>query len=192
MIELETALSDYLETKAQNRLVPGKNSSPALVALRADLPNVLKSLIERAGYPAQDFLVKGSVGEPNRSFAKVPWVAVFKTSICRSATKGYYIVLLFAQDMSSVTMSLNQGYTAFEERYVHPKVAYPKLRDCARAARNHLGEIPAGFDLGPIDLRTDGTLARGYEAGSILSKTYAAGLTPSHDELFEDFSTLLT
>jgi 5-methylcytosine-specific restriction protein A len=191
MLELENVLADYRNTKAQNKLVPGQNVSVALQALRASLPALLRGMIEAAGYDANDFHIKASAGEPNRSFAKVPWVAVFKKTISKSATQGYYIVFLFAEDMSSVTVSLNQGYTAFEQRYVHPKLAYPKLKDCARAALAVLAPLPPGFDTGPIDLRADGTLGKGYEAGSILSKTYTAGSTPSTAEVQADFTELL-
>jgi 5-methylcytosine-specific restriction protein A len=191
MLELEDVLADYRQTKNLNKLVPGQNSSVALQALRGGLPIVLRGMIEAAGYDIDDFYIKASAGEPNRSFAKVPWVAVFKKTISKSATQGYYIVFLFAEDMSSVSLSLNQGYTAFEKRYVHPKLAYPKLEDCAYAALALLSPLPFGFDTGPIDLRTDGTLGKGYEAGSILSKTYPAGATPDTAEVKADFAELL-
>lgn len=191
MLELENVLADYRNTKAQNKLVPGQNVRVALQALRASLPTLLRAMVEAAGYDANDFHIKASAGEPNRSFAKVPWVAVFKKTISKSATQGYYLVFLFAEDMSSVSVSLNQGYTAFEQRYVHPKLAYPKLKDCARAALAFLAPLPPGFDTGPIDLRADGVLGKGYEAGSILSKTYTAGSTPSTAEVQTDFTELL-
>jgi 5-methylcytosine-specific restriction protein A len=190
MLELEDVLADYRQTKAQNKLVPGQNTTIALRALRDALPAALRDMVEAAGYNTNDFHIKAS-GEPNRSFPKIPWVAVFKKTISKSATQGYYIVFLFAEDMSSVSVSLNQGYTAFETRYVHPKLAYPKLTDCARAALAVLAPLPDGFDTGPIDLRTDGTLGKGYEAGSILSKTYRAGATPSVAQVQADVKALL-
>lgn len=191
MLELETVLADYRHTKTASKFVPGQNTTAALKALREDLPTALRKMVETAGYNPSEFHIKGSAGEPNRSFAKVPWAAVFKKTISRSATQGYYIVILFAEDMSSVSMTLNQGYTAFEERYINPKVAYPKLQDCARAALVELAPLPLGFDSGPIDLRAGATLGRGYEAGSILSKTYSAGATPAVADVQADFSTLL-
>lgn len=190
MVELENVLEGYLETKRQTSLVPGRNSTPALQALRQDLPEKLRQFIKNTHYDSSEFHVKGSAGEPNRSFAKVPWVAVFKNSISRSATQGYYIVFLFAEDMSSVTMSLNQGYTAFKDRYIHPDVAYPKLEDCALAALSYFEAIPTGYDLGPIDLHAEGHLGKGYEAGSILSKTYDAGATPDEKDLQTHFLEL--
>lgn len=191
MLQLENVIADYLQTKIKSKFVPGKNTTTALRALREDLPAAFKQMLGAAGYDLNDFHVKASAGEPNRSFAKVPWVAIFKKSISKSATQGYYIVFLFAEDMSSVSISLNQGYTAFQERYVHPQLAYPKLNDCARAALALLVPLPHGFDSGPIDLRADGILGKGYEAGSIISKTYSAGSTPSSDQVQADIMELL-
>ncbi|MEF9926441.1 MAG: DUF3578 domain-containing protein [Massilia sp.] len=191
MQELEDVLNDYHLTKKQHKLVPGQNTSMALKALRGDLPGLLRKMVENSGYDINDFHIKASAGEPNRSFAKVPWVAVFKKTISKSATQGYYIVLLFSEDMSSISLSLNQGYTAFEKRYAHPKLAYPKLQDCAHAALSILAPLPAGFCTGPIDLHTDGTLGKGYEAGAILSKTYTIGATPNKVEVQADLAELL-
>jgi 5-methylcytosine-specific restriction protein A len=44
---------------------------------------------------------------------------------------------------------------------------------------------------GPIDLKTDGELAMGYEVGAILSKTYTVGATPSDTDLSSDLAVLL-
>ena len=191
MVELENVLANYLVTKTQTKRVPGQNTTIALQALRDELPTILLKFVERAGYDPKNFSATGSAGQPNRSFPKVPWVSVFYRPICTSATKGYYIVFLFAEDMSSVTMSLNQGYTAFEKRYVSPELAYPKLQDCAQAVLKYLTPLPTGFDVGPVDLHTDGPLGKGYEAASILSKTYLAGTTPSASEVESDFAHLL-
>jgi 5-methylcytosine-specific restriction protein A len=192
MQELENVLSHYIATKAAYPLVPGKNLTPALQALRQEIPDLLRECIASSTFPSDAFNVRGSSGPPNRSFALVPWVAIFKTSITRSAQIGYYIVLLFSEDMSSLSISLNQGYTAFKDRYIDPQLARAKLSDCARAAIDVLPSKPVGFEIGPISLNTGGDLAKGYEAGSILSKSYDAGSTPSYDELEKDIHDLLS
>lgn len=138
-----------------------------------------------------DFHVYGSVGQPNFNAAAVPWVAICKHTVTRSATRGYYVVALFAEDLSSVTLSLNQGYTAFRERYGCNRLAYEKLEDCARAALTK-ARLPTGFAVGPIDLRSKGQLALGYQAGSILSRTYLAGQTPPEPVVQSDVQALLS
>lgn len=191
MIEIENVLSNYVQTKAEHALVPGKNISIALQALRLDIPNLLSEFVSSAGYNLDEFYIHASAGQPNRSFAKVPWIAIFKRSITKSAQQGYYIVILFSEDMTSVSISLNQGYTSFGKRYGSPELAYKKLRDCARAVIGGLATLPSDFFVGPIDLHTDGELAKGYEAGSILAKSYTAGSTPSKDILEQDIHNLL-
>ncbi|RAN45635.1 hypothetical protein RB25_17895 [Herbaspirillum rubrisubalbicans] len=163
---------------------------PDLHAIRKQIPELFNRLIKDAGYNSDDFRVYGSVGQINFNMAVVPWVAICKRTVTTSATNGYYIVALFAEDMSSVTLSLNQGYTAFKQRYGSDRVAYGKLEDCARAARAKIPVLP-GFTYGPIDLRTKRELARGYQAGSIMSKTYLAGRTPGEHEVRDDLLLLL-
>ncbi len=191
MIELEAVFSDYANTKSLLNRVPSKNSTPALRAIREEIPTAFQKFISEIGYNSDDFRVYGSVGQPNLNWAAVPWVAICKRTVTTSATDGYYVVALFAEDMSSVTLSLNQGYTAFEERYRNNRVAYEKLEDCARAALTKVSS-PPGFLSGPINLCSDGKLALGYQAGSILAKTYLAGQTPSESVLQADVQWLLT
>lgn len=190
MIELETVFSDYARTKSQFTKVPSKDLTPALRAIRQEIPDVFRRFIALAGHNPDDYRVYGSAGQFNFSPAAVPWVAICKRTVTTSATDGYYVVALFAQDMSSVTLSLNQGYTAFKERYGNNRVAYEKLEDCARAA---LSKVPSDpdFILGPIDLHSDGELAQGYQAGSILAKTYQAGQTPEESVVRADLELLL-
>lgn len=190
MIELEKVLSDYANTKSLFKKVPGNSSTPALRAIRNEIPGVFNRFITAAGLNPSDFRVYGSVGQINFSMAAVPWVSICKRTVTTSATNGYYIVALFAEDMSSVTLSLNQGYTAFKQRYGNDRVAYEKLEDCARAARSKIPTHP-GFTFGPIDLCSDRELARGYQAGSIMAKTYLAGQIPSELVIQADVKLLL-
>lgn len=191
MIEFETVLSDYANTKSLFKKVPGDSSTPALRAIRNEIPSAFNRFITAAGLNPKDFKVYGSVGQINFRMAVVPWVAICKRTVTTSATNGYYIVALFAEDMSSVTLSLNQGYTAFKQRYGSDRVAYGKLEDCARAARSKIPTYP-GFSFGPIDLCSERELALGYQAGSIMAKTYLAGQTPAEPEVLADVQSLLT
>jgi len=161
-----------------------------LLAIRQGIPDAFRRFISLAGLNPDDFRVYGSAGQVNFSTAAVPWVVICKRTVTTSATDGYYVAALFAEDMSSVTLSLNQGYTAFRERYGDNRVAYGKLEDCARAALTKLPLHP-GFVAGPIDLHSNGELALGYQAGSILAKSYKTGMTPQESEIQEDVELLL-
>ncbi|MES3021328.1 MAG: DUF3578 domain-containing protein [Pseudomonadota bacterium] len=191
MQALKHVFDDYFSTKQAYDLVPGKNATSALKAMREDIPQLFRKFLSQNGYDLDEYRIFSSVGQPNRSFARVPWVAIFKKSITTSATKGFYIVLLFAEDMSLASLSLNQGYTAFQLRYGYPKLAYEKLRGCARAAADRIIAKPIGFSEGPMHLHSDGDLARGYEAGSILYKNYLYDSVPTDDEIQSDVLELM-
>ncbi|PWF43116.1 DUF3578 domain-containing protein [Massilia glaciei] len=94
--------------------------------------------------------------------------------------------------MSLASLSLNQGYTAFQERYGYPKLAYEKLRGCARVAAARINAKPIGFSEGPLNLHSEGGLAKGYEAGSILHKNYLYNLVPTESEIESDVLELMT
>ncbi|WP_079508824.1 MrcB family domain-containing protein [Mesobacillus jeotgali] len=59
--------------------------------------------------PPTDYVVTGSVGQG--VWAHVPWIAIMNRSVTVSTQRGYYIVYLFSEDMSSVYLTLAQGVT---------------------------------------------------------------------------------
>ncbi|PWF43115.1 DUF3578 domain-containing protein [Massilia glaciei] len=94
MLPIKMVFNSYLSMKQTYQYVPGQNTTPSLKAVREEIPKFFREILLRNGYEPNDYLVYSSVGQPNRSFAKIPWVAIFKKSITRTATKGFYIVLL--------------------------------------------------------------------------------------------------
>lgn len=191
MTELQEVFTNYRETKDALTVVPVENQTPALAAVRVGIPALFQEVITLSGGDPKDYLVKGSVGQFNFSFAAIPWVAVFHRAITKSAQDGYYIVLLFSEDMSSAYLSLNQGYTKFRERYESKSIAYRKIRNCADAAAR---ELPSEFDefvKGAIDLKADGDLGKGYQAASILAKKYDAAEVVTREQIQQDLALLL-
>ncbi|MDR3031554.1 MAG: DUF3578 domain-containing protein, partial [Kitasatospora sp.] len=61
------------------------------------------------------YKVKGSPGNGNAAFC--PWVAFFDPDETDTARHGMYVVYLFAENMSTVSLSLNQGVTDLQERH---------------------------------------------------------------------------
>lgn len=61
-----------------------------------------------------EYAVTGSVGQGN--WAAVPWIAIMNRSITVSTQRGYYIVYLFSEDMSSVFLTLAQGVTETSQK----------------------------------------------------------------------------
>ena len=138
----------------------------------------------------QSLRVTWSVGQGN--WARVPWVAFIDARITDTTQSGVYCALLFREDMSGVYLTFNQGVT--EPKRAHGATsALQLLREKATALRVRCGELVSdGFRLdSEIDLRTEGTLGRDYEAATIAYKLYERGELPSNDEIVHDIDVLL-
>lgn len=133
------------------------------------------------------YKVQGSIGKGN--LARIPWVGIFRTTVTENAENGYYIVLLFAEDMKCCYLSLNQGITAVEKLYT-PNFARKKMREGAFEARKVLSPHPESL-FGPINLNSTGDLGRGYEAAAIESFRYSYEELPNDQLFFEHLDHLL-
>lgn len=134
-----------------------------------------------------EFLVRGSPGQGH--WAQVPWISVFDPAITTAATHGYYVVYLFAADMSCVYLSLNQGTTAVREDF--RSAARDELERRARIMRTRLADRDARFTEAPIDLRTSGRLGQDYEAGHALGMAYDFPSLPDDTVLTRDLGDLV-
>lgn len=187
--ELDQVFQGYAEAKSTLKTVPPNNQNLAVAAIRKGLPDILmRSLIGRK--PPIEYKVVGSVGESPLNMAVIPWVAMFRKQVTTSARRGYYIVLLFAEDLSSVVLSLNQGFHDFQKAYGSDQLALAKARACANFV-SKIVAVPSGFETGPIDLGASGPLGRGYEQCAILSKRYEAVESIKESELLVDVAALL-
>lgn len=183
---LQNVLDNFLHTKA--RLLGRANVIGAAdqVALLEEIPARIEQHLAALG-KAHLYKVTGSIGKGNIS--RVPWVGIFRTSITKNAENGYYIVLLFSEDMSSCFLSLNQGITAVQKMYTRT-FALRKMREVADAAIKYLEIYPEAV-LGKINLKSTGDLARAYEAAAIESFQYSAHELPSEEQFFSDLDFLL-
>ncbi|MBY3474088.1 DUF3578 domain-containing protein [Rhizobium laguerreae] len=155
-------------------LVRGNEVAPALVAIKDHLPAFFHDQILATGRDDANYRCYGGFGEVNRNFAHIPWVACCRRNIARKVQDGYFVVLLFRQDMAGCWLSLNQGFTQYKEAFVDDQLA----RQQSRAGAQTLVRMivpPEGFVIGPIDLGATSSLGRGYEAGAVISRYYAAG-----------------
>lgn len=177
---------NFLQTKAKLLGRANVIGTRDQVALLESIPARIERHLESHG-KAHLYKVKGSIG--NGNIARVPWVGIFRTSITQNAENGYYIVLLFSEDMSSCYLSLNQGITAVQKMYTK-SFALRKMEEVARSSIKYLNIYPTAI-LGKIDLKSTGNLARGYEAAAIESFRYLANNLPSEQQLFADLDFLL-
>jgi MoxR-like ATPase len=134
-------------------------------------------------------LATWSVGAGN--WARVPWVSFLDSRESDTTQRGVYPVLLFRQDMTGAYITLAQGVTEPKKLGHTEAVAY--LQGVAQRVRQQSPELAdAGFALdNTIDLRSTGSLARGYERSAIAHKLYEAGSVPSAEEIEDDLEVLL-
>lgn len=150
----------------------------------------LPSLIQKGfNLNDDDYKITGSIGKGQ--FAEVLWVCIFLKNVTKSATRGFYIVFLFDADGKSVYMSLNQGWTYFQERY-STKEGRHLIRVAAEKMKKIIQLEESEWLTGPIDLGANGVLASGYEFGNVFAKKYDLANLPSEQELSENLETLLT
>jgi hypothetical protein len=133
--------------------------------------------------------VAWSVGQGN--WARVPWISLLDIRLTDTTQRGVYIVFLFREDMSGVYLTLSQGVT--EPKTIHGATAgLQLLRENASLLRNSCNGLSRrGFSLNSeIDLRTEGTLGRDYEAATIAYKFYERGDVPHDQEIAYDIDAL--
>lgn len=197
MNEIESVLANYLGSvsilvggKPQRRKVVGGSPLPVDLVIEKDLRTFFEKALADQGRDLSEYKVYGSVGQPNRYVAKIPWLATLHRAITTSTTHGYYIVLLFREDMTGCALSLNQGFTHFQRAFGTDELAHRKVKEAAQVAASYLS-IPSGFVVGEIDLAATGEMGAGYEEGAIVSKLYFDGQGLSETQLRQDFGALL-
>lgn len=183
----ESVFANYQQTRAALHGRAKYEKHPDQVSLKEGLPRLFESFLLAGGRQLADFKVQGSFG--NGVIAGVPWVGVFNRRVTESAQNGYYIVLLFSEDMGSCYLSLNQGITQFESQYSH-KLAKVKVREAADRALACFEPHPDAIQ-GHISLAASGHLGQGYEAGAIESFRYDRATPPSEQLIAEHFAVLM-
>lgn len=182
---LRALLKKILNTYLQEKNKPLKGNSLA-ECLRSGLKNVVS-----------DDLISGSLitkGSPGQgSWATVPWIGLFDTTISVSAAKGFDIVYLFSPDMKYVYLSLNQGWTFFKK--IYGKNAENNISKVSKYWQNTLANRTDRMTVAPIDLTSSllkkNDMVSGYELSNILSIRYDKGNLPSNAQLLTDLKDML-
>jgi len=196
MRELELIFNDYLPNS--HVITAGKTSRRRLVpgaALAVDdcvtktLPKLLTGIIEASGRDSSKYRIYGSVGQINWTLAHIPWVAILRREISTSTERGYYVVLLFSQDMQSCYLSLNQGFTQFKNAFGE-SVGTRKVFQAAKYALKQV-TCPAGYIKGLIDISATNALGIGYQNGAIVSRRYQADQDIQQNAFAQDLAVLL-
>ena len=140
-------------------------------------PAVLSGLLPAGLMPA------ASGGKGNA--AVVPWIAVFHPDETTTAQRGMYLVYLFSADMTTVSLSLNQGVTELVQRFGTTE-GRKRLAGQAAAIRARLQADQVVGLKEVIDLRSRQSLPRNYEAGNIVAKVYQSNSLPEADVMIAD------
>lgn len=186
---LKNVLRNYKNEIAacNNRAVPSrKNEFIGIASVIDGIPKLIREHLasqHRDGF----YKVEGSVGAGNA--ALIPWVCIFQKDITTSAQKGYYIVLLFSEDMHSCYLLLIQAVTEYESKYGGREYKN-KLQQSAHAIIPYLEEN-LSFTHGLIDLQASKKLGKGYEAAAIQSIQYKLDNLPTEQQFLSDLDFLL-
>ncbi|GAB3570185.1 DUF3578 domain-containing protein [Spirosoma luteolum] len=126
------------------------------------------------------YKVVGSPGKGN--WTDNPWIAILDTLITESPQSGFYPVFLFKADMKGVYLSLNQGVTEVKDNY---------KREAKNVLRVRADDFRAKIDISnndllEINLSSNSTNAKLYEAGNIIAKYYSADSLPNQEQLTAD------
>ncbi|MET7714681.1 DUF3578 domain-containing protein [Streptomyces sp. NPDC005407] len=174
-------LREYFHKVASTYDRTAGTGSPAAKLLRS-APSVFEPYI-----PAS-YLIKGSAG--NGAGAFCPWVSFFDPDETTTATRGMYLVYLFAEDMKTVSLSLNQGVTELRETF-GAREAEKRLRSEAAAIREAFPhDVTEGLE-DIIDLGGRAGLPRAYEAGNILARVYEVDSLPTEEALKIDLRRMI-
>lgn len=179
---LHESLVHILQTYPQAKTESFTNHALGTL-FRKKLPEQLRML----PFVSEHIKIQGSVGMGN--WATVPWLALMDTRITKSTQYGEYIVYLFAEDMSAVYLTFNQGVTKpIQER--GRKEGYKFLQQKVTELRGKLDF--QGFSKDENIHLTEAGLGRDYQVSTVAYKRYDASLIPSDDQLITDLEQLLT
>jgi hypothetical protein len=119
------------------------------------------------------------------------WVSILDPEVTKTPTKGIYVVFLFDEERTQVSLSLNQGVTAVGER-AREIGADTKtlLREEAALVRSLLGADVSDL---VIDLELGrGDLVRKYAAGNVYARTWQLDALPGDDDIAGEVERFLS
>jgi len=145
-----------------------------------------ESVLKR--YIPPSYIVKVSLGQNQMPLA--PWLAVLNPDVTDSPLHGLYLVYLFSEDRELVHLSLMQGITEVERKVGRGHNSRELLRAQSKKIREGLGSLLIAGVV-EIDLRSRGIRQLGYEAATIVAKTYEVATLPTEEVLAADLAEML-
>jgi hypothetical protein len=132
------------------------------------------------------------VGPRKGNWAKVPWIALMNRRVTTSTQTGVYIVILVAEDLSTVYITLNQGMTDLVQE-VGQQAASRTLVERSIAYQSQVSELKdLGIVVGnDVDLKTESWRPKNYEASTIAYARFDIDDLPTDERLEELLEGLL-
>lgn len=153
----------------------------------------LQAYLRTAQTALADVLPPGLLSEGHGGFGSAtatPWLGILDPDVSSSPTRGLYLAYLFAADLSTVTLSLQQG-TEDLSKNIGPAAARQQLAADAALLQAALPADQLAGLTEPFDLGYQGWRQRGYEAGSVAQLTYQTRTLPSEPDLAEHLHRFL-
>ena len=169
-------------------------------SLLKGLSNELTAFLKEVNLDSH--ILKVEHGGRQSNYSPLAWVRIFDPQHAPNATSGFYVVLLFSADGSSVYLSLNQGTSEFRSNAMRPINDENVLLNRAAAARTALDDWATQVALlGPEVMDLKGETApvgseskrriRNYELGNVFAYEYPVSNLPSDNKFQEDLEDLL-
>jgi len=179
-----THLRDLIEQVLQLQPKYAKRRSPTMEQ-RGELLIAIENKLKEFTHASR--IVNGcQTGNGEGFYAHVPWVRLHDQALSPNSKIGWYIVLLFARDGSSVYWSLNQGTDDHPIRSIRQRVA-----EARKKLANQLSHVESKSGFTQTMNLESGGRAKKYADANVTAKKYVSGRIPSDTELFEDLELLL-
>lgn len=178
---LKESLNHILDTYTS-----AKKESFANHSLGKLVRNTIPEGIKHYPFISDHIRVQGSIGQGN--WATVPWIALMDSRITKSTQRGEYLVYLFAEDMSAVYLTFNQGVTEPINNFGR-KGGYAYLKGKVDQLRE---QLPLGGFIkdDQIELTPNG-LGRDYQVSTVAYIRYDSGNLPNDEQLVADLEQLM-
>ncbi|MFC3749534.1 MrcB family domain-containing protein [Paenibacillus sp. GCM10012306] len=174
---LEGIMSEY--TSAKRETFAGHSLG---TLFRQTLPSELRKL----PFLDDQYKIQGSVGQGN--WATVPWLAILDKRITETTQRGEYVVYLFAEDMSAVYLTFNQGVTVPIQE-MGRREGYNYLRNRTLEIRDLLPLAHMKKDE-DIHLVSSG-LGQDYQVSTVAYIKYERGVVPNDAQLIRDLENII-
>jgi hypothetical protein len=160
---------------------------------QAGLNTPTQSLLKRAdeelaSYAPGGFRIIGSGGKGLATYT--PWVGFFDPDETTDPQEGVYVVFIFAEDLQSVTLTLNQGMEHLRHE-LGDSGARQRLAADAATLRVELPQHEIADLETSLSLASKGARQAAYVAGNIVARRYETATLPDDTTLRTDLDRVL-